>query len=147
VKHSAEGKLLTEIILGIFKLNGLLITEGDQLINGLGLSSARWKVLGAISESDRPMTVPDIARMMGQSRQAVQRLSNEMKEEGLLETKNNPGHKRAKLLALTDEGKSIYAEVEQLQIPWVNSIADEIETTDLKHTSSVLQRIITRLER
>ena len=146
MKHSAEGKLLTEIILGLFKLNGLLIAEGNQLTKGLGLSSARWKVLGAISESGRPMTVPDIARMMGQSRQAVQRLSNEMNEEGLLETQNNPHHARAKLLALTDQGKSIYAQLEQLQIPWVNSIADEFKAVDLKHTSSLLQGLISKFE-
>lgn len=146
MKHTLEGRLLTNIILETFKLNGLLILEGDQLIKELGLTSARWKVLGALFEVSAPMTVPDIARMMGQSRQAVQRLSNEMKEEGLLTTQPNPDHKRANLLTLTDSGKKVYAQVMQKQTPWVNSIANEFKESDLELASSVLQKLISRFE-
>ena len=146
MKHTNEGKLLTSIILETFKLNGLLTLEGDSLIKELGLSSARWKILGALSEGDDLMTVPDIARMMGQSRQAVQRLSNEMKVEGLLATKTNPNHKRAKLLTLTDSGKESYALAMQKQIPWVNSIANEFNESDLKLVASVLQKLNGRFD-
>jgi DNA-binding MarR family transcriptional regulator len=146
MKHTSEGRLLTHIILETFKLNGLLILEGDQLIKELSLTSARWKVLGALFETPHPITVPEIARMMGQSRQAVQRLSNEMKEEGLIDAQANPYHKRAKLLTLTESGKEIYRLVMQKQIPWVNSIASEFKASDLKLASSVLQKLITRFE-
>ncbi len=146
MKHTSEGRLLTNIMLETFKLNGLLVLEGDQLIKELGVTSARWKVLGAISEMGEPMTVPDIARMMGQSRQAVQRLANEMREEGLLTTQDNPGHKRAKLLNLTAKGKDVYGRVMEKQIPWVNSIADEFEEADLVLASAVLQKLIGRFD-
>jgi len=146
MEHTIEGKLLTDIILETFKLNGLLILEGDQLIKDLGVTSARWKVLGALSNSPGPLTVPDIARMMGQSRQAVQRLSNELQEEGLLTVQPNPKHKRAKLLALTDSGKEVYRLVMQKQIPWVNSIANEFNEADLQLASSVLQKLISRFD-
>ena len=78
MKHTHKGSLMTDIILDTFKLNGLLVVEGDLLISDLGLTSARWKVLGALSNGLEAMTVSDIARMMGQSRQAVQRLSRRM---------------------------------------------------------------------
>lgn len=145
MKHTAKGKLLTDTILEIFKLNGLLTVEGDQLTKELGLTGARWKILGALFESDWPMTVPEVARMMGQSRQAVQRLSNEMKEDGLLETQINPDHKRAKKIFLTDNGKEVYALVMRKQMPWANAIATELKYSDLKLTSSVLQKVINRL--
>lgn len=146
MKHTNKGRILTEIILETFKLNGLLILEGDQLIGELGLTSARWKVLGALSEQPEPMTVPDIARMMGQSRQAVQRLSNEMMEDGLLTTLPNPNHKRAKLLALTENGKEAYKLAMDKQIPWVNSIAHDFKESELKLVSSELQKLIDRFE-
>ena len=78
MKRTQQGALLTEIILETFKLNGLLVSAGDQLTKELGITSARWKVLGALSNEARALTVPEIARKMGQSRQAVQRLTNEM---------------------------------------------------------------------
>ncbi len=146
MKHTLEGSLLTNIILETFKLNGLLILEGDQLIKELGLTSARWKILGALFETSYPMTVSDIARMMGQSRQAVQRISNDMKEEGLLDAQINPDHNRAKKLVLTEKGREVYILVMHKQIPWANSIADEFNISDLKLASLVLQKLISRFE-
>ncbi|KAA3640230.1 MAG: MarR family transcriptional regulator [Proteobacteria bacterium] len=146
MQHTKEGELLTHIILETFKLNGLLITEGDQLIQTLGISSARWKVLGALSESAMPMTVPDIARMMGQSRQAVQRLANEMKKEGLIKTQANPEHKRSKQLRLTESGRKMYAAIMQKYIPWINAIGEEFSSADLTRVSAVLQKLIHRFE-
>ena len=146
MKHTSKGKLLTGIILETFKLNGLLVIEGDQLMKELGLTSARWKVLGALSNVSQPMTVPDIARTMGQSRQAVQRLSNEMLEDGLIATLPNPKHKRAKLLALTDNGKEAYRMAMEKQIPWVNSLASEFKETDLKLVATRIEELACQLE-
>ncbi len=146
MKHTPKGGLLTDIILKTFKLNGLLVAEGDQLVKELGLTSARWKVLGALSNGPAAMTVPDIARMMGQSRQAVQRLSNDMIEDGLLATQTNPEHQRAKLLKLTNEGIKAYEKAMQKQIPWVNSLANDIKKDDLQLASSVLEKLISRLD-
>ena len=146
MKHTSKGKLLTGIILETFRLNGLLVIEGDQLMKELGLTSARWKVLGALSNVSQPMTVPDIARTMGQSRQAVQRLSNEMLEDGLIATLPNPKHKRAKLLALTDNGKEAYRMAMEKQIPWVNSLASEFKETDLELVATRIEELACQLE-
>ena len=146
MKRTRKGRLLTEIILETFKLNGLLVAEGDQLVGAVGLTSARWKVLGALSSREEPLTVPDIARAMGQSRQAVQRITNELVEEGLLETQVNPRHQRAKLLALTEIGKQAYQQAMEKQTPWVNSLASELQEADLELTSSVLKQLIGQLD-
>lgn len=139
MKHTHKGSLLTEAILETFKLNGLLVTAGDQLIKELGLTSARWKILGALSYSDIALTVPDIAREMGQTRQAVQRLVNEMIEDGLIEPLDNPKHKRAKLLSLTDKGQDTFSKVMEKQVPWVNSIAKDIQEEDLNSVITTLK--------
>ncbi len=147
MKHSSEGKLLTKIILEVFKLNGLLIAEGDQLTKELGLSSARWKILGALYGYGKPMTVPEIARTMGQTRQAVQRLANEMNSDGLLDFQINPKHKRAKLLVLSCKGKKSFELLEEKQIPWVNTIADEIDVKDLQNVSTILLKVMNQIEK
>ena len=144
--HTPEGQLFTDIVLEVFKLNGLLVIEGDQLTKDLGLSSARWKVLGALALSHSQMTVPQIARAMGQTRQSVQRLVNEMRDDGFLVFQVNPHHKRAQLIALTAKGKKIYARLEQKQRPWANAIAARTKASDLKVASSVLKKLIEKLE-
>ncbi len=85
-----NGEVFTKIALEIFKVSGLLNAEGDKLTEELGLSSARWKVMGAIEKSDDLVTVSQIARIMGQSRQATQRVTDIMVKDGLLTWLDNP---------------------------------------------------------
>lgn len=146
MKRTSEGKQFTDIILEIFKLSGLLISEGDRLTEELGLNSARWKVLGALSHATNPITVSDVARNMGLTRQAVQRIANEMIKDDLLYFQTNPKHKRAKLLTLTEKGNDIFNKLEKKQTLWVNSLADGLKIEDLELTSSILKDMVNRLQ-
>ncbi len=139
--HTPEGKQFTSLLLEIFKLNGLLVLEGDRITKELGLSSARWKVLGALAEKNDSMTVPAIANKMGQTRQAVQRLANEMARDDLLFFQENPHHKRAQLLNLTVKGKEVFKKLEAKQIPWANNIAKEFSETELQQALVTLQKL------
>ena len=65
-RRTPAGAAATELILAVFRANGLLITSGDQLSAGEDLTSARWQVLGAIAIADRPLTVPQIARRLAE---------------------------------------------------------------------------------
>ena len=42
---------LTQLILEVFRVNGGLLSAGDRLVADLGLTSARWQVLGAVALS------------------------------------------------------------------------------------------------
>ncbi|MGA9320678.1 MAG: helix-turn-helix domain-containing protein, partial [Xanthobacteraceae bacterium] len=95
---------ITDLVLETFRLNGRLLAAGDALVGDLGLTSARWQVLGAIALSAVPLSVAQIARNMGLTRQAVQRLANEMQGDGLVRFAPNPHHQRAKLVLLTPAG-------------------------------------------
>ena len=48
--RSSKRMLFLDLVLSVFRLNGLLISEGDAMTENLGLTSARWKVIG-----DRPV--------------------------------------------------------------------------------------------
>ena len=146
MKHTHKGQNFTEIILEVFKVSGLLATEGDRLTKAFGLSSARWKVLGALNMSNKPLTVSQIARIMGLTRQAVQRLADAMKKDGLLDYQPNPQHKRANHVVLTDKGRDIYSLISEIQIPWANQKSKEINVDDLKTTLITLRNITALLE-
>ena len=146
MKHTHKGQNFTEIILEVFKVSGLLATEGDRLTKAFGLSSARWKVLGALNMSNKPLTVSQIARIMGLTRQAVQRLADAMKKDGLLDYQPNPQHKRANHVVLTDKGRDIYSLISEIQIPWANQKSKEINADDLKTTLITLRNITALLE-
>ena len=141
MEHTKKGQLFTESILEIFKVSGQLATEGDRLTKNLGLSSARWKVLGALKMSNKLLTVAQVARVMGLTRQSVQRLAHAMVKDGLLVYQDNPQHKVANHLVLTEKGMEVYSIINEIQIPWANKNSKDISVEDLNTTLSVLRKI------
>ncbi|MCG8334536.1 MAG: MarR family transcriptional regulator [Proteobacteria bacterium] len=146
MKHTKKGQLFTEIVLEVFKLNGQLVSEGDRLMKEFDLSTVSWKVLGALALAESPLTVPQIARKMGQTRQGIQRITDVLEKRGLLRYQTNPDHKRSRLIALTDQGKNINEKLDQKQTPWANSISENSREQDLSTTISVLQNLNRELE-
>ncbi|HEX7923717.1 MAG TPA: MarR family transcriptional regulator, partial [Bradyrhizobium sp.] len=64
-KRTPAGEALSDLILDLFRLNSLLFTAGDRMVAGLGLTSARWQILGAIVTTERPQPVAWLARDLG----------------------------------------------------------------------------------
>src|SRR3546814_12349609 len=98
---------LSRLVLTVFRLNGGLLEAGDALVRDIGLTSARWQVLGALAEHGAPRTVSQIARTMGLTRQSVQRLADDLRHAVLIEFLPNPDHARAKLMTMTRDRKSV----------------------------------------
>ena len=83
-------RALTGLVIEVFRVNGDLLATGDAMVHDLGLTSARWQVLGAIALSPVPLPVAHIARNMGLTRQAVQRNVDDMRADGLVRLEPNP---------------------------------------------------------
>lgn len=138
---------LSTLFLDIFRANALLVASGDDLVAPLGLTSARWQVLGTVAMAPTPQPVAHIARDMGLARQSVQRLVNELADTGLVDLKDNPHHKRAKLVCLSEAGRRSFDAIHKLQRPWVDGLAEGLETEKIAIAAEVLQSLRARLER
>ncbi|HXY76691.1 MAG TPA: MarR family transcriptional regulator, partial [Steroidobacteraceae bacterium] len=99
-KRTPVGDAVTNLVLDLFRLNNLLLTAGDRLVAELGLTSARWEILGALAAADHPQPVAWLARDMGANRQNVQRIINDLEKAGLVVFEPNPHHRRAQLVVL-----------------------------------------------
>ncbi len=94
--------ILSDLALTTFRLNGQVLVLAEDLARPVGLTAARWQVLGAVLS--QPLPVSAIARDMGMARQSVQRIADILVDSGLAEYSDNPAHRRAKLLAPTKNG-------------------------------------------
>ena len=137
---------ITDLVLETFRLNGRLLAAGDALVADLGLTSARWQVLGAIALSAVPLSVAQIARNMGLTRQAVQRLANEMQADGLVRFAPNPHHQRAKLVLLTAAGKTAFAAVMKRQSTWATELGRGLNAKQIETAAVMLRTIRQRLD-
>ena len=112
-------------MLTVFRLNGRLLNWGDHLVAPLGLTSARWQMLGAIALAGQPLTAPQIGEAMGVTRQGAQKQLNLLLDQGLVQAMPNPAHRRSPLYGLTPTGEALYRRVDTL---WNSQAARFAET-------------------
>jgi DNA-binding MarR family transcriptional regulator len=142
-----RGKAATDVVLQTFRANGLFLAAGDVLAGEEGLTAARWQVLGAVEVAGRPLTVPQIARRMGLTRQAVQASVNRLLSDGLVEAGENPEHRRSPLIRMTEAGSRKYAAIQKRQTAWINELAAGLKRSELATAARVLQELNNRLDR
>ena len=135
--------IATDVILSTFRANGLLLAAGDELTAELGLTSARWQVLGAVAEE--PLTVPQITRRMGLTRQSVHTTVKHLVGDGVVELAHNADHRRSHLVRLTRGGRRTLQAIEDKQAVWVNKVVAGMTTAELKTTGRVRRELCARL--
>ncbi len=82
---------------------------------------------------------------MGLTRQAVQRIVNELEKGGLVSLNRNPDHQRASLVNLTEQGEAVYFKVMDKQIQWSNWLAKELDSDALHSAAHVLATLCERM--
>ncbi|GLK77626.1 MarR family transcriptional regulator [Methylopila jiangsuensis] len=137
--HTPEGEAVTDLILAIFLAYGRIMKSGDALLDDLGITGARWQILGAIKNS--PKTVAQIARRYELSRQGVLWNVQGLVKDGLVEFVANPDHKRAKLLVFTDLGRKTHDEIEMRQRVWSNALGRSLGLQDVEAATRCVQSL------
>jgi DNA-binding MarR family transcriptional regulator len=145
-ERTPAAEAATELILSTFRANGLLLDAGDLLSADEGLTSSRWQVLGAVVLAERPITVPQIARRMGLTRQSVHATVDRLVRDGLLELAPNADHRRSALVRQTKRGVTTYEAIDARQVAWVNRLARGIARSKIDTAVRVLEEISRRLE-
>ncbi|MFO1137526.1 MAG: MarR family winged helix-turn-helix transcriptional regulator [Paracoccus sp. (in: a-proteobacteria)] len=144
--RTAAAQALTDLILAVFRANNQVQTWGDRLVADLGLTSARWQVLGAIVAAGRPQPVAWLARDLGGNRQNVQRIVNDLEKSGWVEFQPNPHHRRAQLVVLTGAGQQVFDAATALYNPRVNALAEALPLAEIEAANRVVTALKDRLE-
>jgi DNA-binding MarR family transcriptional regulator len=131
---------LRELVVRVFRLNGMLSAAGDALAAPAGQTSARWRVLAAVE--DAPKTVAEIARAWSFARQSVQRVADLLERDGLVAYEDNPAHRRASLVRLTPEGRAALQRIQKAQRAWAQTVGEEVGAEDLQAASAILERVM-----
>ncbi|MET9684567.1 MarR family winged helix-turn-helix transcriptional regulator [Streptomyces coeruleorubidus] len=136
--------LFSRSALGVFRLNGQFLAVAEELARPAGLTAAWWQVLGAVL--GEPLPVSGIARAMGITRQSVQRIADLLVERGLAEYRPNPAHRRAKLLAPTEEGRAAIARIGPGHAAFADRLAEAFGEAELAEAVRVLERLSKALD-
>lgn len=103
---------------------GRFVEAEDRILADTDLTGARMRVAAVLEPAETGRTVPQVARSLGLSRQAVQRLADDMAERGLTAWIDNPDHRRARLLQLTLQGRDAYGQALRRKLLWAQGMAE-----------------------
>lgn len=123
-------ELLSALAKTVFYLNGQLLGLGEGFARPVGLTAARWLVLGAVFAEPKP--VAQIAREIGVTRQSVQRIADVLVHSGLAQYQPNPAHRRAKLLRPTEEGLEAVHRVSPAHAAFADRLAEELGSDEMR---------------
>ena len=133
-----KGRIYRGILAELFRLRASMIESAEDVTATVGLTSARWQILGAVEE--QPATVAHIARSLGLTRQAVQETADAMARDGLVSFLANPDHKRARLMTPTDKARKALAYLRPRQVQFANLMGAPHSLDQLQATLTVLQQ-------
>jgi DNA-binding MarR family transcriptional regulator len=137
---------IRQIIASIYLLHGSLRSHFGGPRGNTGLVLLEALVLGAVVSTPTPLTVPDIGRMLGYSRQAIQRAANKLIELKLLETAANPNHKRASVYRATNKGRGLMSEVQVPTLELATTLTDEFDLARAQRLNADLQALLVAIK-
>ncbi len=138
-------RLFSGIAKTVFRLNGQALAIAEDLAGPVGLTAAWWQVLATVLRE--PLSVADISRFVGTSRQSVQRVADRLVDEGLAEYRPNPAHRRAKLLTPTDNGRSAVRAIAPAHAELAHQLALEFGEAELSRLLANLQELSVALDK
>ncbi|MEW9549925.1 MarR family winged helix-turn-helix transcriptional regulator [Nonomuraea sp. NPDC050783] len=140
-----SSRLLSGLALGAFRLNGQFLQVAEGLARPAGMTAAWWQVLGAVL--GEPLPVSGVARVMGMTRQGVQRVADLLVERGLAEYRPNPAHRRAKLLQPTAAGREAIALINPGHRAFADRLVAELGREEAERCLEAVLRLSAALDR
>jgi DNA-binding MarR family transcriptional regulator len=145
-KKTPSSNALTDLIMAVLRLSALAHKTGGGLVRDLGLSSTRWQTLGEICAATEPVTVSLLARRLGLSRQAVQRLANAMAADGMVTFVPNPADRRADHVVLTNAGRNLYRRSLDREWAFTNAVSDGFDADALARAAALIDAVTKKME-
>ncbi len=140
-RTQAKAEVLIPIVIAdIYELAGRLRENGDAIAATVGQTQARWQVLSAASGA--PQTVPQIARVLGVTRQNVQRIADLLVAEGAADYRVNPDHRASPHLVLTKSGRAAFEQLMKAASGYHARLARRISPSETIALQRMLRRFL-----
>jgi DNA-binding MarR family transcriptional regulator len=131
---------LQEVITETIALFHMLRATGDAIHQELGVTSSMRGVLNSLAIHG-PRTVPQLARMRPVSRQHIQKIVNALLSGGLVEYRENPDHKRSKLVQLTGRGSDVVEAMTEREHRILDGLDNQLDVLHLREAAQTLRSL------
>lgn len=140
-----QAKALYPLILAVRQLFHKLAAAADALHHDSGITAGMRAVLESLV-SQGPQTVPQMAKARPVSRQHIQGLVNALAAEGLVETQENPAHRRSHLIAASAAGLAAFKSIKEREAAAFVALSLAAEPEEIAAASSLLSSFASSID-
>ncbi|NYH41708.1 DNA-binding MarR family transcriptional regulator [Micromonospora jinlongensis] len=135
------------LMADVYELAGESRRSSEELAREEGQTAARWHVMSVLTDGSR--TVASAARRLGLARQSVQRVVDDLARAAMVELHDNPDHRRAPLVALTEAGRNTLTGLLERSDADRREAVDRagLSLSDLEDARETLRRLVDALQR
>ena len=126
----------------LFEAAGLGRRIGEKIAATEGQTQARWQTMWTIDDGVA-LTVPQIARRLGVSRQNEQRVVSDLVDGGLAELVPNPDHRTSPLTRLTPDGERALAGINRAATASNDAIEADLTPAQITRLRNLLRAFTT----
>jgi len=144
-KPDKKDEALYQVIWLIRRLFRALAQKSSENLSAFGISVADRAVMEFLYP-EKKMSVPEIAEQYKVSRQHVQATVNSLHAQGLVETHDNPRHKRSSHIQLTEKGRKLFATVLRKDEQVIQQLFSHLSESDVQITHRTLKSILVKLD-
>lgn len=131
----------------LFIVHNQIMRVSDRLVAGMGLTSSRWLLLGALERYNSPPSLSELSQNGLLTLQNVSRMVAAMEAEGLVERFSTPGRGRSVFVRMTGRGRDLLERAEGAARRFSAGFLADIQEEEVDHCEGLLERLIGNLER
>lgn len=130
----------------MFVISHLMTRCADRLVADLGLTCARWRLMGAVAGFEEPPTLSDLCGEALLSIQNVSRMIAAMEDDGLVERFTRSGMGRAVFVRATERGLAVLETARIRADRFNKAFLQGVDKDEIVHLQDRIDRIIDNLE-
>ena len=142
---ATQSEQIYELVWSTRRLFQQLRSTSEKLLESSGINPSQRAVLEFLHKNPF-QTVANMARERTVSRQHIQTIVNTLLDLKLVQTVENPEHKRSPLISLTSEGKKLFAKITRKEAKILGAMANEFNEKDILTSIQTLTAINSYLD-
>ncbi len=146
---AARIALANRLFFRLYQSANMLHKTGTRAVEGLGLTTQQWAVLGALSrpEAESGMSVGDLARYLLVSRQSLSGLISRMERDGHLSSAADGRDRRSRRITMTASGHDVWNNQAMPKIHgYYDQVLADFSISDMTHTLHYLLKLLDNMK-
>ena len=118
----------------------------DKRLKHLGIGQSGWITIAMVAKAAEPMSQRALADLVGVEGPSMVSMLDRLERDGFVTRATSPTDRRVKLVQLTDNGKTLYAEVINEAAPFRADLLAGLDPQAMAAATALLETLKKRLE-